>query len=389
MSITINLGMPIDSTLLSNLFYEGVLFLVSKTNSKIINTRQVIIKTLTNNELNTLYKDSTNTCLNQFTIVGNDHTSLKKTLKKEIRAYSSFDEILKILTTVRNLFKADTFVNLSITGNTLIDLEDSKDGVAIQILKADRYTGLSSFEEETFADKLTLKASTRAVFIAILGLASSCVIQVRENKSRYTYLCFFSPDEILNALSLGDKEWVEKLFNIKKKAQKIIGEALTKTSVNEVILLETMLNTSLVSEMKKYSVDKLSLMLFKIAIEGQTYKVYEAVPITLFSDVVFYSRLSRYVRKTDGFLNILREYCFDKNSVVMKALNSLRFPNPRPEANNVLSALLGLYRFVVLGDASGFSTFMRELWNAHEKTKNKEGRSPYSYILGNLRRGLA
>jgi hypothetical protein len=51
-----------------------------------------------------------------------------------------------------------------------------------------------------------------------------------------------------------------------------------------------------------------------------------------------------------------------------------------PEADNLLSAIINLYRFVILGNTQGLSEFIREAWNAYEKTKNQNPTKALHYI---------
>jgi hypothetical protein len=163
----------------------------------------------------------------------------------------------------------------------------------------------------------------------------------------------------------------------------MLKEVIEKASVNELIITEIVLNLELQRMMIKENLDKISLLLFKIAIEGQTYKIYEQIPITIFQETAFHRIVKTHFRNPVKLSECLMEI-LSPNSVILKTLSTLNRPNKTQEADNLLKAVQNLYKFVILGDLQGWFGFLREIWNAHEKRKDSEGRSNYLTIIKNL-----
>jgi hypothetical protein len=160
-----------------------------------------------------------------------------------------------------------------------------------------------------------------------------------------------------------------------------LSEVLNKTTLNELILLEIYLNAEIRRLMEERNLDKISLILFKISPEGQTYKVYELIPITIYrEEQLFHEIVKRYFKNPEKFLENLSN-ALNPDSVIFDALKNL---NKYDEANDVLKAIYGLYRFIVLGNAEGWYEFIREMTNAYRKlensTKPQEKRRYKEYI---------
>ncbi|MCS7374584.1 MAG: hypothetical protein NDF56_06375, partial [archaeon GB-1845-036] len=121
---------------------------------------------------------------------------------------------------------------------------------------------------------------------------------------------------------------------------------------------------------------KVSLALFRVAHEGQTYKIYEVIPISLYRESSFYRVASEYFRNPMQLASQLSKV-LSPSEAILKNLS-----NPKAEENsNLIRAVNGLYRFVILGNMQGWFDFLRELWNAHEKRKDKSGGSIYLKLL--------
>ena len=164
-----------------------------------------------------------------------------------------------------------------------------------------------------------------------------------------------------------DKEYVRKLFRTKDGIIAALSEAINRTTMNEAILLEVYLNIEIRRLMEKENLDKISTILFKIAPEGQTYKIYEQILITVYRESQeFYEVVRKYFKNPEEFLERLSSI-LDPNGVVFDALRNI---NKYDEANNILRAVQGLYTFIVLGDVSGWYVFLREMNNACRKLEN-------------------
>jgi hypothetical protein len=276
-------------------------------------------------------------------------------------------------------------INLApkIKGKTILyDIEDKKEGISLQLLKIDRYTGISSLETNYVSQQLTSYFSKELILIALLGVYSSYVTTLflpsEKGFQQIYYFLFFFPEETLGLLSKGNNGLFEAKFIMKEKMKKIINERIKSAYLNEVLLLDVILNLELYKFMKETNLDKISTMLVKLNPEGQTYKIYETLPITVFKEMVFHKKIEKYFRRYEKFAEPVLNFLNDQN--VKVALNSLTTRSKMPEADNLLSAIINLYRFVILGDTQGLSEFIREAWNAYEKAKNQNPARALHYI---------
>jgi len=385
----LNINIPIDTTFLSEVIYEGVLrYLMHKEDLK--------------EALEYSYGRIPSGTL---PLAGND-LSVKKRGRYEIRFP---EKLLRILNpskisdelirkqidekkTVKDLLSKDfvdkiiysdyveqariNLKNITIKiekGNMLIG---GRELTAPQILKVDRYTGITSLEDKHTNDTITLRFSTDAALLLLLGIYSSYIIFDRT----YIYFLFLSPEEISYILSLPKQETerlLDSYFLIKDKTIEKIKEIVRGLIINELLFLELALSIDLQTLMLREGIDRISMILFKIAKEGNTYKIYEQLPIMIYREPPFYRVLKKYVRDPIKFCeNLSRELL--PNKPILRALRSFSSKNKFTEADNILRAVQGLYNFIVIGNPAGFLQFYREIYNAYNKlASKKEERADY------------
>jgi len=374
---------PPDSTFLSEVMYEGILqYLKNGGNMK---------------------KALENVCREErilkgsLPLVGND-LSVKKKSRYEIRFPEKLLQLMNPSVyndglirqkiekkeNIKNLFQGE-FIK-GITESQYVDqmkldfenilVELKKDSMVIggdelaapQILKVDRYTGITSLEEEYTDKQMTLRLSKDMALLFLLGMCSSYVAYDKP----YIYFLFFSPDEVVYML-LGSGEQVERIissyFMIKNNVVNKLREIIRGLVTNEILLLEVALGVELQELMLKENIDRISMILFRIAIEGNTYKVYELVPIHIYRKPAFYEILKTYVRDPLRFCRKLSDE-LSPSKPILKTLASFKSKNKFPEADNILRAIQGLYRFIILGDSEGLLQFHREISNAYTKLVN-------------------
>jgi hypothetical protein len=158
---------------------------------------------------------------------------------------------------------------------------------------------------------------------------------------------------------LNDEEYRKRLFRTKEAIRENLRRALGKTTISEAVLLQLFLTVEIERLLEKENLEKLSTILFKISPEGQTYKIYEQIPIGVsryhFSDIV-----RKYFR--ENFLEDLSNF-LRPDGMIFETLGNLDYP----EANNVVRGIFGLYRFIVSGNSEGIYECAREFYNAHKK----------------------
>jgi hypothetical protein len=372
--VRINLGIPIDSTFLSSVIYDGILYSIAKSNKLIkFNIHEVEFE---EEFIKELFKELKNCESIKVRLTGRNDRGIKK-LNQEISERSFFGDAIKKLCEHSESLSIKQEINLllKLKGKyLLVDLENKEEGIALQLLKIDRYTGLTSIEAPYTFQQLTSYFSKEATLISLLGVYSSYVHSLFMPSASgrvqpYHYFLFFSPNETLELFSRSNPDYVRKLFKIKEEAKNVLKEAIECSPINEILLLELIFNVKLYKLMEDENLDKVSLMIIKLAQEGQTYKIYEEIPITIFRKMLFNEKVREYFKNYDKFLEGLSEFLLNDN--VRRALSSFHKQRKMDESNEVLLAIQNLYKFIIFGDLQGFSNFIRELWNAHEKVKDK------------------
>ncbi len=266
----------------------------------------------------------------------------------------------------------------------LYDLRSRRGGISLQLLKVDRYTGIGSLESGSFSGQVTTYYSPEATLLALLGTASAYSTTFRSRDGTYYYLVTFTPDQLAEIVYTGKKEVVERYLELKDEVKEVVAQIMTKYPSNELLITELALNLRLSDTMIRNSLDKVDLFLIKLASEGQTYKVYEQIPITVVRNPPFYKISS--IRDPNRLRTTLWEIVDPGRSRLIWSVASIGKRNQRSEANNALRALLYLYRFVILGDPQGLFEFARELNSCYricEASKGK-GCSTYLEYLRNL-----
>ncbi len=373
--VKIILKMPRDLSFLSNILYEGLLFSTKFSKAKYNGVNLELPDDFIITTLKNLSEDEINNL--RIKMSGNDNANRKLFEILGIKDQSKktyYDFLMKIKRYAEHFKLQKDTIEFGINFKRKDMLIDGKELSAPQLFKVDRYTGISSLESRYTSQQITIYASKEILLLFIFGLYSSFVASVRHQNQQYYFFLTFSPEEIEEILkNVEDKEFIKKLFRTKKGVIQILSEVLNKTTLNEILLLEIYLNAELRRLLEKENLDKISTVLFKIAPEGQTYKVYELIPITIYRESQeFYETIKKFFKDPEKFLESLTE-TLRPDGIIFDALRNI---NKYNEANNVLKAIYGLYRFIVIGDANGWYEFIREINNAHRKlessTKAKE-----------------
>lgn len=250
---------------------------------------------------------------------------------------------------------------------------------APQLLKCDRYTGFSSFEEKLFSESLTLYTSPAVALIFLLGILDSIILKksLERGKKTYYYFLFFSPEEVAKLVFASDRRsLLEKYISVKKEIIDLLRDLYLKTESEEALISEIILNIRIQELLDQYNLDKVSFILFRIAEEGgQTYKIYEQQYLIIQRNFPFRELVEKYFRHPIELIRRLNNVIKDKNSELWKACRRFWHERGGGESDNAFRAIQGLYRFVVLGDLSGYYQFLREIRNCYEKSKEDSTRN--------------
>lgn len=371
--VKVNLDLPPDTTFLSEVLYEGLLYLINRVSAE-INFKEVHF----NPEfLSGEYKELDDGRVDRIriTMAGNDNINARifeKIGLTDIKSRKTYYDLLKLLKENADRINSKENIDLSIKiakKDVLMDLNNKKEGIsAPQLFKVDRYTGLSSLDMDYTPQQLTLYFSKETALIALLGIYSSYVSSARQQQQNYHYFLFFSPDEIVKMLAEGNRDLIESMFTVKEEASNELRSIIGKYPMNELMIMEISMSVKLQTLLSEHNLDKISLILFKVATEWQSYKIYEQIPITVVTESPF-RRAIRGFRDQEKFLSNLAE-ALSPNGAILTALSTLNKKNKYAEADNILKAVQSLYRFVIIGDVQGWFGFNRELMNAYSKLVN-------------------
>ncbi|RLE55166.1 MAG: hypothetical protein DRJ30_04220 [Candidatus Methanomethylicota archaeon] len=379
--VKLRIKLPADYTFLSELTYEGILYAALNSECN-INIDEIIFKD--NGFIGKLFSELDDAKINSIGVLmtGNDNinrklfekfnvanVASKKTYRDLIFCLKKYHEKLKFKNNVEiKLKKFKKFL--------LIDVASEKEGLQAALFKIDRYTGLSSLETDLITRQITLYFSKEIALLLLLGLYSSFITTVVQQRERTYYFLLFSPEEIMRLLSEGNKSLMKKYFQVKCEVKNVLRQILKSYQSAELLLTELLVNTRIQDLIIRENLGKVSLALFRVAHEGQTYKIYEVIPISLYRESSFYRVASEYFRNPMQLASQLSKV-LSPSEAILKNLS-----NPKAEENsNLIRAVNGLYRFVILGNMQGWFDFLRELWNAHEKRKDKSGGSIYLKLL--------
>ncbi|MEM3391621.1 MAG: hypothetical protein QW226_04880, partial [Archaeoglobaceae archaeon] len=203
----VRLSLPVDSTFLSSVIYEGLLYLIPE-HSKAFSLRDIDFE---NDFLAKAFSQLEDGRIANVRIVmaGNDNINAKifEKIGLALQSRKTFYDLLKMLKDNSNAIKLTKNIDIELKINkkdNLIDLNKKGDGIsAPQLLKIDRYTGFSSLETPYTSQQLTLYTSTEVALIALLGIYSAFVVSTRQQQQNNYYFLFFSPDEVLKLLANG------------------------------------------------------------------------------------------------------------------------------------------------------------------------------------------
>ncbi|MCX8188217.1 MAG: hypothetical protein N3F64_00730 [Nitrososphaeria archaeon] len=389
--VKINLSLPVDSTFLSEVMYEGLLYSISKYGIQ-FNSREAVVddsflKGCFENIEPEVYEDI------RVVLTGNDNINTEIFKKFNIPNVISKKVLYDLFRKLKEnsiYLDSKNVINLKqeVKGSTvLFDVNNKKDGLSLQLLKLDRYTGLTTIDLQYTTKQLTSYFSKELILISLLGIYSSYITTVNVMTSKGPmstyYFLFFSPDEILSLLLKEDQTSLGKFIEVKNAIRNLVKDVISYSQFNEILLLELILNTGIQKSLEKENLDKLSTIMFKVCPEGQTYKIYEVIPLTIFKDTLYNYRIKDYFRERyESFFEAAQKFLYDVN--VRRALASFNLRKKKDEADNILVAIQNLYKFITFGDTQGFLTFVRNLLIAHDKTKNDRGESPYLRLLKNF-----
>ena len=392
--VFIKLSISPDTTFLNSLLFEGLLFTIKNASNK-IKFEDFDKISVTNGFFEEIYSKLDDNVLNDLSIntVGNDEPqqksgkitpgfwqnlfeSFKINFKKEEKIQSYGNLLKRFKENNMNLIiSRDIEAIFNISGKNFII--DKNEITAPQLLKVERYTGITSLESNLSTRQITIRCSREILLLALLGIYSSFVITTRilkgKNYKTSYYFLFLSPEESSKLIYERNISLIDTIFRIKDKIKESLKDILDYAQLSpESLIIETLLNLSFIEALEKNNLDKVSLILFRIDHEGQTYKIYEQIPIYIYRRYLAYEILDKYFSKKEEFCKEISE-ALNKNGIIGKSLIRYIRGGEAKEGPTLLRAIKFLYRFIVFADASGLFEFLRNLQDAVNilRTENK------------------
>ena len=366
--IKVKIGLPIDDTFLSQIIYEGLLFIIGTMHTEVkLGLEEAKLPDNAFKEtLNELDSKKIETISIVFT--GNDKpekfiSSLGLSGRPEKKTYRALLKFLKKRAEKVRISKNIDLTSMMEHDRQVIDLlnkSQKPDLAAPSIMKIERYAGFTSIEEAYTTRGIGLRFSPDVWMISLLGIYSSFITRTRYAGSDKDniYFILFSPEEILTMLARGDANYVYTLMNVKRETTETLAETLKNTYMEEAIVLQLSFNLKIANILREYDIDRLRLSLVKVSSEGQTYKIYEHIPLTLSSETPFISSLSTIFNEIDEALGYLAK-AVNPHGYLLKATS--KEARNWPEKDYAIKAILALHRLASIGDVSGLRDYARYL----------------------------
>ena len=381
MVIEARLKIPLDSTVLNELVYEGLLYLIGKGFSESISFDTV---ELSDHAFVEAFSELDLEKIDKLSVVmsGNDNLNsrLLELFKISETCKRTFRELLRILRNQSKFLDAcRTSIEIRLRekrGKIYLGNGSEEDRLTAQIFKVDRYTGYSSLESPYTSQQITLYFSKEIALMLLLGIYSSFTTAVRVDRSVSYYFLFFSTDEL--HVIFNDKSMARKYIETRDVIEAQFSTVL-RTRVNELLPIILSTNILITKQLRAENLDKLSVSILKIDQEGQTYKIYENLQLTAYRQPAFIKILEEFGKNPDFVIGRLNR-ALSSDNVLFQALTW----RGRSDRGNAFRAIIGLHRFVANGDAQGWFTFVRELNNARLKCESESSKKQYSYIIAGL-----
>lgn len=176
-----------------------------------------------------------------------------------------------------------------------------KTAFSLQIMKVDRYQGISSIELGTISSQLTPYSDPYATLLLMVGVLSSFSIRLKSDH----YFVLFTPGEIATV-----EANLSSYYSFKKTFQNELRDAISnlKGWMEEYVYLRMIFNKNVIQKAKEslasLKINSIDLRIIRIAKEGQTHKVYVDLPIEINLQSKLYSDPALLETTTDSLSSL-------------------------------------------------------------------------------------
>jgi hypothetical protein len=347
---------PPDGTLLSSMLYEGLLRIKNKCMTQLTKEclKSGLLEILGDKNID-------------FRFTGNDVRYVKFK-----RLDSDFIEFL-----FKNIETLDLRIRVELVrekGKMKVKVSSPSSSRAqkeysFQIMKVDRYKGISSIELQTIDEEITTYADMNGLLMFFYGLASSYVTTVRTEDNIDYYFLFFDIETLLRDVLGGNPTgWLD----IKDHVVLAIRDVIRRFGEfnDEAITLAVLLNTYVLESLKKLNVQNISFRLVKVRGEDRTYKVYVDMPIGVYIKHKLYEDIE-LVNELSGVLSVLLE----------PAGRFVRGRDEYGDGYHAFKSIRYLYNYIASGSPVYLFNMYREVLEAY----NSANRNKASYAEEYLR----
>jgi len=339
--LKVEIHAPPNSSILLSMLYEGLLYIKSRCSD----ANDQCLKGLWDKDV-------------KFNFVGNDirHTLEKELSKRynvQLRDFKSFVNFMK------NIVPQDLVIYVRISDKQFL-VGDERfvgggiKGYSFQIMKADRYKGITSLELNLIDEEVTVYSDINGLYLFFLGLLSSYITTVGNDY----YFLFFDTGELPRVLQRPN------MVIIKNSIANDLRDVLNHVqSLNdELITLSVLLNIMVIKIIKDENVRFTSLRLVRIKNEGgKTYKVYDDMPLQIFADQKIYENEDE-----------LQQLNYIMKRLITPASRFIRGNDRKGDGYHAYLALKYLYSYIITGNTEYLEKFYRELHEA-DKINSEEG----------------
>ncbi len=352
---------PPNESLLSSMLYEGYIRILGRCGEDVDEECiKEVLKVLKEKEVN-------------FRFTGNDVKQTSRKIQEKFKVnIRSLQDLLNFFATLK-IQDLRIDVRLSDKKDVLVGVPGftEEEGYSFQIMKIDRYGGISSIESGTFTEQVTTYADLSGLLMFFIGLASSYVTSIRTDY----YFLFFDVRTLLTWVLTGGASNVGNWMIIKDELLENIEERIKEYGdINdEAITLSVLCNSSLLEALRKSQADYTGFRLIKVCMEGQTYKVYVDMPLRIYPKMRFHESWEEEKRIMEEIEKII-------NILIRPASRFINGRDSVGDGYHAFKALRYLYLYVTTGNPEYLGMMYREIHEAYVMAKRGGSRYAEAYL---------
>ncbi|MEM2741993.1 MAG: hypothetical protein QXD95_07600 [Nitrososphaeria archaeon] len=331
----VRIEVPPNSSILSSMLYEGLLFIKSECDDDVDPECLKKLWDKKHIDFNFVRNDIKYEKVRNFNEL---IERMKKDIPQDLEIYVHVDtKSLKVLVGSKSFIKNKERMR--------------KDHHSFQIMKVDRYKGITSTELDLTDKQVTVWADSGGVYIFFLGLVSAYVTAIRGKGIDDYYFLFFDTSELPFKLR-NPKNWMVIKENVTNELREVLNKM--RSMVDEAIALSVLLNSYVIESIKEQNVMFTNLRLVKISRERDTYKVYNDMPLSIFTTQKIYM--------SKGTVENLQKI-FKK--LIDSASRFINGTDRKGDGYHAYIALRYLYNFIVTSSNYYLEGFYREIHEAN------------------------